>query len=164
MKEYNPVTGAAKGHTLLPSVEACQSCHPTIMASDDFDGDGAVEGVQNEVGGLLDLLDIALTDSLATLILDFGLDTTGWDLADQLGIKYHEKYNQDSTVIDTLAIPMKFRASGYNWVFVEDDKNFGIHNPDYTIQLLQQSFYYLTGSYPGNSAPLSSEQKSVIEF
>lgn len=170
MKEYNPNTGAVTGHTFMPTVEACQSCHPTItdfneiMASDDFDGDGTVEGVSDEVGGLFDMLGVALTDSIATMILDFGLDTTGWDLGYELGIKYHEKYNQDSTIIDTLIIPMKYRASGYNWVFVGDDKSWGVHNPDYAIQLLQQSFHYLTGAMPMNSVPLLAGRKATLKF
>ncbi|NIT60796.1 MAG: hypothetical protein GWN00_32700, partial [Aliifodinibius sp.] len=58
-----------------PTVEACEQCHgpitdfDEIMALEDFDGDGNVEGVQSEVEGLSDLL-------VEALVAD-GLDTLG---------------------------------------------------------------------------------------
>ncbi|NIT60795.1 MAG: hypothetical protein GWN00_32695, partial [Aliifodinibius sp.] len=30
--------------------------------------------------------------------------------------------------------------------FVHDDKSHGVHNPDYAVQLLQQSIQHLTGT------------------
>ncbi|HEX9017313.1 MAG TPA: cytochrome c3 family protein, partial [Chloroflexota bacterium] len=57
----NPKTG-------FDYTAACQSCHPGTKTSDliakaDYDGNGKVEGVQEEVAGLLNLLQKAIGDS-----------------------------------------------------------------------------------------------------
>jgi len=141
MVEYNPVDGAITGHTFEPTVAACANCHGVItsfdeiMALEDFDGDGAVEGVQSEVSGLLHLLEVAFIDN--------GLDTTGSDFMGSLG--------------DTLRSTMIVREAGYNYAFIEDDKSLGVHNPDYAIQLLQQSYLHLTGAMPLNAFILEGD-------
>ncbi|RMH72910.1 MAG: hypothetical protein D6675_03640, partial [Gemmatimonadetes bacterium] len=43
------------------------------------------------------------------------------------------------------------REAGYNMVYLHDDKSHGIHNPDYAVQLLQQSYRYLTGTNVPNA-------------
>ena len=53
-----------------------------------------------------------------------------------------------------MVIPQVLRAAGYNLVFVESDGSHGMHNFDYTVQLLQQAFLHLTGSLPAGAAPL----------
>ncbi|MCF6237603.1 MAG: ammonia-forming cytochrome c nitrite reductase subunit c552 [Candidatus Marinimicrobia bacterium] len=141
MVEYNPTDGAITGHTFEPTVEACANCHGTItsfdeiMALEDFDGDGTVEGVQSEVGGLLHLLEAAFVAN--------GLDTTGTSYMGALG--------------DTLRSTYVVREAGYNYAFVEDDKSMGVHNPDYAIQLLQQSYFHLTGAMPANAYILEGD-------
>ncbi|RMF58873.1 MAG: hypothetical protein D6748_07645 [Calditrichaeota bacterium] len=153
MVEYGgPGVPAITGHTFEPTPEACQNCHGTItdfddiMALDDFDGDGVVEGVQSEVQGLMDLLATALVDSF----LARGVDTTG------LGI--------DGVLGDTTLSTYKEREAGYNWVFILDDKSKGIHNPDYAIQLLQQSYQYFTGQPVPNAAIVREENAVVGNF
>jgi predicted CXXCH cytochrome family protein len=52
-------------HDFKPSLAACQSCHPglttfNVKAKGDYDGDGKIEGVQDEVEGLLALLEAKL--------------------------------------------------------------------------------------------------------
>ncbi|MEE9166672.1 MAG: ammonia-forming cytochrome c nitrite reductase subunit c552 [Candidatus Neomarinimicrobiota bacterium] len=134
---------AVTGHKFEPTVEACQRCHGSIseftdiMALEDFDGDGDVEGVQDEVEGLLKLLESALVDSFEAL--GFGIDAQAedFDLAHYLGD------------VDSSTVAM--REAGYNLVFIEDDKSLGVHNPDYAVQLLQQSYRHLTGDYPANT-------------
>ncbi len=128
--EFSSTTGTAvTGHTFLPKVEACANCHGAISSFDDikalydFDGDRKVEGVQSEVQGLMDVLKMALLAS--------GLDTTGTTFVRALG--------------DTTRAKIKQRAAGFNWVYVENDKSLGVHNPDYAVQLLQQSYRHLTG-------------------
>ena len=135
------------GHTFLPKVEACQPCHGVLAsfsdlrANDDYDGNGLVEGVQIEVQGLLTKLEEALYES--------GVDTSGGvDLAEALG--------------DTNRSTFVQRGAGYNWVFVEEDKSTGIHNPFYCVQILQQSYNYLTGEFPKNAAILENEQYAVV--
>lgn len=128
--EFSASGPAVTGHKFEPTVDACVTCHgpindfDEIMATNDFDGDGRVEGVQSEVQGLLDLL--------ASALVADGLDTTGVGIAGALG--------------DTTTSTFKQREAGYNWVFVVDDKSLGVHNPDYAVQLLQQSYKFITGN------------------
>ncbi|GAB4338453.1 MAG: hypothetical protein Kow0037_22480 [Calditrichia bacterium] len=144
-QEYAPGSPAVTGHKFEPTVEACANCHGAItsfddiMATDDYDGDGTVEGVQSEVHGLVQLLQDALIAS--------GLDTTGVGFAGALG--------------DTTLSTVKQREAGYNMIFIEDDKSWGIHNPDYAIQLLQQSYQYLTGT-PVPNAKIARQDDEVV--
>ncbi len=149
--EYQgPNAPAVTGHSFQPTVAACAGCHgpindfDEIMALEDFDGDGSVEGVQSEVQGLMAVLE----DELWASFVGRGLDTTGLDLEDILGS-------------DSLSTLLE-RESGYNWAFVHDDKSHGIHNPDYAVQLLQQSIMHLTGSLPQGAVVLSSRSDDVV--
>ena len=72
-----------------------------------------------------------------------GLDTTGTDFEGAIG---------DSTAT------VKQREVGWNLVFIESDKSLGVHNPDYAIQLLQQSYKYLTGHDIHNAVILRKEE------
>jgi hypothetical protein len=144
MAEFDGTT-AVTGHTFLPTVAACENCHGVIsdfddiMALEDFDGDGNVEGIQSEVGGLLHLLEEALVAN--------GLDTTGTDILGALG--------------DTLTSTLIQREAGWNYAFIEEDKSHGIHNPDYAVQLLQQSYMHLTGGLPIPNAYILRDEKAV---
>ncbi len=139
---------AVTGHSFRPTVEACANCHgpisdfDDIIALEDFDGDGAVEGVQSEVQGLMYMLEDALVAS--------GLDTTGVGFAGALG--------------DTTRSTFQQREAGYNLIYLEDDKSMGIHNPDYAIQLLQQSIMFITGTTIPNAAILREGEKAVANF
>lgn len=146
MIEYDGTT-AITGHTFEPTVEACQGCHGNIesfddiMALEDFDGDGTVEGLRQESLGLLHILEEGLIDA--------GLDTTG-------GVSITEALG------DTLRSTVFLREAGYNFAFVEEDWSEGIHNPDYAIQLLQQSILYLNnGEAPTNMVILREDNQAV---
>jgi hypothetical protein len=133
------------GHRFEPTVAACANCHGTIedfdniLAVADFDGDGQIEGIQSEVTGLLHVVEEALVAD--------GLDTTATDFETALG--------------DTLKSNVKQRTAGFNLVFVEADKSLGVHNPDYAIQLLQQSYKYLTGHDIPHAVILRKEEGMV---
>lgn len=140
---------AIKGHSFEPKEEACAKCHgeisdfDEIMARDDFDGNGTIEGLEVEVDGLMAMLE-------AALIAD-GLDTTGGEsVAHALG--------------DTARSTFIQREAGYNLVFLQSDGSHGFHNPDYAVQLLQQSYLHLTGSLPLNAQPLVAGQKATSPF
>ena len=143
-----PGGAAVTGHTFMPKVEACANCHgpiadfDDIRALEDFDGDGLVEGIQSEVDGLMEILKSA--------IIADGLDTTGVGFEGALG--------------DTTRSTLRQREAGYNYVFVADDKSHGIHNPDYAVQLLQQSILYISGTLPKNAVLLTADRKAVGEF
>ncbi|MCH7521746.1 MAG: hypothetical protein IIB42_08635 [Candidatus Marinimicrobia bacterium] len=169
--EYDTVfpDSAYSGHQFDSRPAACAPCHgdissfDDIMAWADFDGNGTVEGVEDEVHGLLDLL----ADSLIARFADLGVDTSaaaGFDLEHALGEVIHYFYDAtDTVIVDSVMIPQVLRESGYNLVFVEADGSHGMHNADYAIQLLQQSIKKLTGSLPAGTAPLVPRGRMAVK-
>ena len=155
-----PATTGFSSHKYEPSLEACEPCHGVltdfddVMAKQDFDGDGAIEGVQSEVHGLMSLLEGAL---YAT-----GLDTTGTgnDIITAAG------WSTDSTAtwagVNLTTYPLaKIRAAAWNLASVTFDHSYGVHNPVFTIQLLQQSYRALIGSeVPG--AYMLEENSGIV--
>ncbi len=116
------------GHGFEPRLDACTQCHGPVTsfsevgATEDYDGNGVIQGVQLEVEGLLTILYDAILDASdspahrAALVANFG--TAIGDIT-----------------ISTLAQ----RKAAYNYFFVEYDGSRGVHNALYAIQLLQQS-------------------------
>jgi hypothetical protein len=123
------------GHNFEPTVEACQPCHGTltdftdVLAKEDYDGDGTVEGVQEEVVGLQNILK-------ATII------------AASQSPEAEAAFNDDfeGALGDVAVSTREQREAGYNWAFVEFDGSSGVHNATYAIQLLQKSIEYLDPS------------------
>lgn len=150
MAEWQPGQPAITGHTFEPTVAACASCHGAISefadirANDDYDGDGTVEGVQPEVEGLLEHLGEALVEQINATHPNNPAITIN---------------NLTSALGDTLKSTLTQRQSGWNWVFVREDKSGGIHNPDYAVQLLQQSYRHLTGSNIRNARIVEGDSK-----
>jgi len=140
-----PGGAAVVGHEFIPKPEACVGCHgpitafTDILALEDFDGDGTIEGVQDEILGLLDILE---TDIIAT-----GLDTTGVGFLGAIG--------------DTSISTVLQRQAGWNWAFVEEDKSKGVHNPDFAVQVLQQTILYVGGTLPKNATIVRNENEVV---
>lgn len=143
-----PGGAAVVGHEFIPKPEACVGCHgpitafTDIMALEDFDGDGTIEGVQDEVLGLLDLLEEAIIAS--------GLDTTGVGFIGAIG--------------DTSISTVPQRQAGWNWAFVEDDKSKGVHNPDFAVQVLQQSILFIGGTLPQPARIVRNENEVVSNW
>lgn len=118
MKLKDPETG-------YEHVKACQSCHgPQIqsfedfIAAADFDGDGQIESVQNEVKGLLQNIRIALPP--------VGVDSISWQ-----GIRDANDLNM--------------RKAYFNYRMIYGDGSYGIHNAKFTIDVLRKSLAVLTG-------------------
>jgi PKD repeat protein len=104
----------------IENVNACTRCHDNLQtinrkAMGDYDGDGLVEGLQDEVHGLMHLL--------------------GQNLP---------PLDSDEVAITADYTPEQLKA-GYNYMVAEEDGSAGIHNPLYTVQLLQSSYLALTG-------------------
>jgi hypothetical protein len=136
------------GHNFLPAVQACSPCHGDIddfgdvTAKADFDGDGAVEGVQAEVQGLLALLQRVIIDASATQ-----------------AIKDAFMANFVGTLGDATKSTRVQREAGYNWAYVSYDGSTGVHNTTYAVQLLQQSIRYIDASaLPAAAAILDVER------
>lgn len=113
---------------LVENVGACmiEGCHAESsittfnrIAYSDYDGDGTIEGVQDEVQGLLDLLAEQLPQ-------------------DDEGNVLSSSYSED-TVADA-----EWPAL-WNYFLVANDGSLGIHNTAYAVQLLQKTYKQLTG-------------------
>ena len=138
---------AYTGHSFEPKVEACAPCHGAIteftgvIAKDDYDGDGTVEGVQDEVVGLMHNLEQTIIEATPAdsvedrAALQAALDAGEFDTA---------AGNIEYTTIEQ-------RKSGYNLFYVEFDNSKGVHNATYAIQLLQQSILALD---PGKASQM----------
>ena len=102
--------------------EACAGCHGEIEDFDfggaDYDRDGAVEGVQSEIHGLLDTLGAMLPKNASGDVTPFVTPAT-----------------------HTLAQ----RRALYNYLCVKYDGSYGVHNPKYAAALLQASIDDLRG-------------------
>lgn len=113
----DPVSGA-------DNVAACTPCHGNIgtkfsdkkfyvNGNADLDKDGTVEGLQDEIHGLLNRLALLLPPK------------------------------ESSTVtVDSLYTLVQAQAA-FNYFFVEEDRSFGIHNPSYAYTLLAVSLQKL---------------------
>lgn len=133
---------AYTGHTFEPRVEACAKCHGTItdfndiMARKDYDNDGDVEGIQEEVDGLLNVLAAKMVAA----------DTTS-----DHHLMGTEANPDPSAIVDSLdatdgittPLAVKLRKAGWNLTYVLNDGSQGVHNPAYIIELLQQSILFL---------------------
>jgi hypothetical protein len=134
----SPAFTRAGGHTFEvacsasgtnPAVQltaVCVQCHGSITTFNfptvDYDGDGVVEGVQTEVANLM--------LKLAVLLPPVGVAKTNLS-------------------IDSTWTPQQLKAA-YNYLFVQSDGSYGVHNIAYTVDLLKASIADLTGvSVPG---------------
>jgi len=104
------------------------------LADADFDGDGATEGVQDEIEGLV--------HELRDLLLAAGL------------IEEDEDEPGEFDPTDDLVVPDKDSVGAvYNYKFVEEDRSGGVHNTDYAVELLQSSINFIKTGSPNGIAP-----------
>ncbi len=119
----------------------CADCHQgatdfNFTAKGDYDGNGKREGIQDEVAGLLDILEKAICDELGG----------GSFEASKGSISYYDKNgNPISGVAD------KVYLASYNYFLIKFDGSVGVHNPLFTVQILQYSYKYLTGQEVPNA-------------
>lgn len=135
------------GHTFLldnedgdENVDACNvdGCHAgefeidslNRIANADFDSDGTIEGINDEIKGLL--------TELETLLLAAGLIS---------GDPGDTHPTADLVVPDVDSV-----GAVFNFGFVTEDKSDGIHNAQYAVGLLKSSINYLMTGDP-NGAP-----------
>jgi hypothetical protein len=110
-----------QGTNVVDLVTACVECHGPITKFDfkrqDYDGNGIVEGVQTEVRGLL--------AKLAFMLPPAGVP-------------------KEELSIDKTWNKQQLKAA-YNYLFVAEDKSFGIHNLSFAVGLLKASIADMTG-------------------
>ena len=121
------------------NLNACNTCHTKVQgfnrtAYGDFDGNRKIQGIQTEVKGLLELIKQAVEERL-----DGG---NGGQITESHG-KVVFLAKDGKTELKNVPVPL-YKAA-YNYLFVENDGSFGIHNPVYAVQLLQTSFKAATG-------------------
>lgn len=114
---------------------ACGQCHQdltdaNLQARNDYDGDGETKGFQDEVQGLIALVEEAISEELGGASV-----TTGGG-----AIQFID--NDDNPIED---IPEDVYLAAFNLQLVRYDGSLGVHNPIYAVQLLQQSYRLLTG-------------------
>ena len=124
----------------LDKTDACEQCHGPIdsfnLQRGDFNGDGVIEGVQDEVQHLL--------DKLSTLLPGPATNASGNYVADgQVKTSVSFKPNWQT----------KFLQAGYNWQFVNNDGSKGIHNAPFAVGLLKASIADLTGDSNSDGLP-----------
>jgi hypothetical protein len=104
-------------------------------AQADYDGDGKVESVQEEVQGLLE-----------KFINDKG---TGL-----LQTMKDPPYNAKGNFINSKTqYPVEVVAALYNYKFVLEDRSKGVHNTTYAVQLLMDSLKALDKTFDDSKRP-----------
>ncbi|MFZ3172134.1 MAG: hypothetical protein WA118_09150 [Carboxydocellales bacterium] len=159
------VAGKAS-HSFKPTVGACTPCHPGLttfnrQALGDYDGDKSIEGIQDEVRGLIAVLKAKVGEKLGFpnafaksgggFLVVFA-DLAYTDPKDPATVSLSHNYIDDKWVPDPTKPywvnpdAKKIFNAFYNIFLVEDEGSFGIHNPAYAVQLLQQSYKDLAGT------------------
>ena len=125
-------------------VEACAPCHGTIGSSfkdkkyyvngnADLDGNGIAEGLQIEVEGLMENLTAYLPH-----------DADG-------NVLIH------SSNVEGMILTPEIMKAGYAYLWIEEDRSLGIHNPAFTVGLLKASIELMGGTvdvdYPKSGVP-----------
>jgi len=128
----------------IDHVEACAPCHGNIGESfkdkkyyingnADLDGNGVAEGLQIEVHGLMEQLSEFLPH-----------DENG-----------NVSITEDNA--DSLDLTPQIMRGGYVYIWIEEDRSFGIHNPAFTISLLKAAIENLGGTtsidFPDDGMP-----------
>jgi hypothetical protein len=113
----------------------CGRCHTgtdsfDVLAKDDYDGNGQVEGIQKEVEGLMDSLYSGIIKKI-----------NNGSFAGEKGAIVFKDSN--GNIIDTVSDELYVAA--YNYYLIKNDRSYGIHNPLFTVHLLQLSYKNLTG-------------------
>jgi hypothetical protein len=132
-------------HTFAPTYDGCggaAECHSGtvdagVEATADYDGDGTVEAFQEEIQGLLDIVDAAIVEKLAG----------GSYVAEGGAIVFSDQAGQAVTP------PNEVYAATYNKILIDYDSSLGVHNPAFAVSLLQATYESLTGS-PAPGAPI----------
>ncbi|MFA5536455.1 MAG: cytochrome c3 family protein [Bacillota bacterium] len=131
--------GGLRSHSFVMEAEnaelICGACHENVTsfnlkANEDYDGDGVIGGMQDEISGLMIILLRAINQSLK-----------GGHFEALRGAFLF--YDQEGNLLQD--VPKELYLAAYNYTLINYDGSKGIHNPFFTAQLLQQSYKALTG-------------------
>ena len=151
-------------------VAVCNSCHAGSIAVSGFDtvdplyptanwdGDptGAVEGVQDQVHGLLSVLACAITtsanQSCTVSTTDVNGNPVSWPITipgTRMTTTSYVSFNGSTFTVGPTATTQE-KDAVYNWYLITGEGSYGIHNTAFDVILLQRAFEDLTGqNIPG---------------
>lgn len=144
------MSGEGAGHSFQPSEEQCQECHDDFESIDafeaggDYDGDGSAEAFVTEVEGLMEALEGAVNENAGT--------TEFVTFRGEIVF-----LSNDETV--TAGIAPEAYQGAYNWVLIDHDRSRGVHNPFFTVTLLQETYRQVTGSELPNAVVPEPEEE-----
>ncbi len=130
----DPGYGKIGGHSFalvsedgVENVAACADCHGDIDAfsdihpDEDWDTDGTIEGVQEEIEGMMHALEAMLP------------------------------HDNDGNLVYSNDLTPAQRGALYNWKYVEEDGSRGVHNPKYARSILKKSMEQRLGVWADHS-------------
>jgi hypothetical protein len=133
------------GDTEVENIAACNQCHAGAFAvnmfdfksaaAKDWDGDGVTNGVQTETQGLLDRVRTLLNDTGLVSVTNALGETTGY------------RTNGLSATFEIREAQLK---AAWNWMMINREGSHGVHNPLYTIRLLQNTWTDLNTNWTGD--------------
>jgi hypothetical protein len=173
-----PGARAVGGHTFamrsgsVQNIAACQGCHPGLdtlnrPAFADFDGDGVVGGIQDEVDGLIARLKDALGRRAGQLFPEVG-GTAGTAIGTGGRMRILKAYVAGSS--DPLCDPaltswpatcfafasgqipkstpeqQDFLRAFWNYLIISSDRSLGVHNAAFVVEVLQRSYRVVAGT------------------
>ncbi|MDW7674241.1 MAG: ammonia-forming cytochrome c nitrite reductase subunit c552 [Bacillota bacterium] len=120
---------------------ACSQCHgdvtdSNLQAKNDYDGDGNTQGFQDEVQGLITLVESAIPEALEGGTVE----------------KSGGGYVFKNSAGEEITPPEEVYLAQFNLSLITYDGSLGVHNPTYAVQLLQQSYKALTGEDVPNAS------------
>ncbi len=124
-------------HDFKPETRTCTRCHKgltnieTYRARADYDGNGRREAFVQEVDGLM--------SAVASATLARSGDTTFTPFQGDIVFKSGNTTTPPSRIDDISYL------GAYNVVLIRHDKSEGIHNPAFTVTLLQETYRTVTG-------------------
>jgi hypothetical protein len=132
---------------------ACEPCHGPLEslsrpARHDYDGNGRIEGIYEEVQGLLDRAGRAVRTAISRSGISEGgrqaatyAEVDGFlVLADEAG----EPLGEPGRPVTFPADQERLYRATYNYVLMVKDRSLGVHNPVQTVRLLQRTILRLT--------------------
>ncbi|MHC4436915.1 MAG: cytochrome c3 family protein [Planctomycetota bacterium] len=115
--------GEGMGHTFEPDVSACVKCHSD---AEDFD----INGLQTEVAALIEeLRELLVAKGLLAAETEYEIGEDG--VIEEVVVGYHPVVGE---------YPAAESSALWNYIMIEiEDGSLGVHNPSYTVDLLNAS-------------------------
>ncbi len=128
------------------NLAGCEGCHKHLKqaqgkvvfaspAAADYDNDGKVENIQEEVQGLYERL----------------INTRGTGLLQTMNNPLYD--GKGKFINNKVKYPVKVVAALYNYKFVQEDRSRGIHNTKYAVELLMDSIKALDPKFDDSKRP-----------